>query len=168
MTGHGGPTEIPWHSIIVQAVNLFGLLALLGWILRKSVTSYFNDRRQVYLDLVQKADSAKLAAEQSRREIATKIENLEKTTEQSLRQASAEAAELRTRILAEAKEVTAKMQAEAERTAAVELEKAKLELRQSMLTTAVDAARKTLQEKVGGAEQKRLQNEFAAKIQVVR
>lgn len=163
-----GHTEIPWHSIMVQAANLGGLVLLLGFILRKTISAFFTERRQVYLDLVQKADAAKLEAEQNRREIASKIENLSKTTEQSLRQANAEATELRNRILSEAKELAEKLKKDTERSVEVELEKAKFELRKSMLEMAVDAARKTLQEKVGGAEQKRLQDEFVDKIQVVR
>lgn len=163
-----GDHGIPWHSIFVQAANLGGLLLLLGFILRKTVASFFSERRQVYLDLVQKADSAKLEAEQNRREIASRIENLAATTEQSLRQASAEAGELRNRILMEAKELSEKLKKDTDRSVEVELEKAKFELRKSMLEMAVDAARKTLQEKVGGAEQKRLQDEFVDKIQVVR
>ncbi len=163
-----GPVGIPWHHILVQVANLGGLLIFLAWVLRKTVSQYFAERRQVYLDLVQKADSAKLQAEQNRRDIASRLQNLEATTQNSLQQAQAEAAELQSRIVKEAKELAEKLRAEAERAAKFEVEKAKNELRAEMLAKAVEAARAALKEKVGGPEQKKLQSEFVEKIQVVQ
>jgi len=165
--GHG-PVEIPWNHILIQVANLGGLLIFLAWVLRKTVSQYFSERRQVYLDLVQKADAAKLQAEQSRRDIASRLENLEATTKQSLQQAKAEATELRSRIVNEAKELAEKLREESDRSAKLEVEKAKNELRTEMLAKAVEAARAALKEKVGGPEQKKLQSEFVEKIQVVQ
>lgn len=163
-----GPVGIPWHHILVQVANLGGLLLFLAWVLRKTVSQYFAERRQVYLDLVQKADSAKLQAEQNRRDIASRLQNLEASTQNSLQQAQAEASELQSRIVKEAKELAEKLRVEAERAAKFEAEKAKNELRAEMLAKAVEAARSVLKEKVGGPEQKKLQSEFVEKIQVVQ
>lgn len=159
---------IPWKLVISQAFN-FGLLVLiLGWLARKAVKQMFTDRKRTYLELVQKADAAKNEAEKNRREIADRLQKLESTAQQSLDQAKAEAAEMQKRIVAEAQELAAKARDEAERSARFEVERAKQELRAEVLTTAVEAARKTLQDKVGGAEQKKLQSEFVKNIQVVR
>jgi F-type H+-transporting ATPase subunit b len=165
---HGGPVEIPWKSIFVQAGNFGGLLLILGYILRKTVRAHFSERRKIYMDLVSRADAAKQEAEKNRADIAARLSQLESTSKQSLQQANAEAAELRQRIVAEAKELAAKLKEETERSVRVELEKARAQMREELLAGAVEAARKALKEKVSGAEQMKLQKEFVDKIQVVQ
>ena len=166
---HGvDPHAIPWPTIISQAFNFFLLIAILVWVSRKAVIKMFSERRQVYLDLVQRADSAKNEAEKNRREIAGRLKTMEDSSQQSLVQAREEAQELQKRIVGEAQELAVKVREESERATKFELERAKQELRAEVLATAVDAARRAMQEKVSGAEQKKLQDEFVEKIQVVR
>lgn len=160
--------SIPWMTVISQAFNFFLLIALLTWVSKKAVVKMFGERRQVYLDLVQRADAAKNEAEKNRREIAGRLKTMEDSSQASLAQAKAEAQELQKKIVNEAQELSNKVREESERAAKFELERAKQELRAEVLSTALDAARRSLVEKVGGPEQKKLQNEFVEKIQVVR
>jgi F0F1-type ATP synthase membrane subunit b/b' len=84
-----------------------------------------------------------------------------------LTQAQSEAAELRQRLVQEAKVLATKLADEAQRAANVEVERAKAELRAELLSKALDGSRKKLSTKLGTLEQKQLENEFAEKIQVV-
>jgi F0F1-type ATP synthase membrane subunit b/b' len=59
------------------------------------------------------------------------------------------------------------LEEEAKRTAAVELEKAKAELRHELLREALSKSSDSLGRSLDSNEQKKLQNEFAEKIQVV-
>ncbi|MGE0764619.1 MAG: ATP synthase F0 subunit B [Bdellovibrionales bacterium] len=165
---HHGAEVIPWSTIAAQAFNFFLLVAILAWVSRKAVSQMFTERKKTYLDLVQRADAAKNEAEKNRREIAGRLQKLEDTAQESLVQAKSQAQEMQQRIMAEARELANKAKEEAERAARFELERAKQELREEVLGSAVEAARKALQDKVSGAEQKKLQSEFVEKIQVVR
>lgn len=166
---HGGePHGIPWMSIAAQCFNLGILLAALIFALRKTATKYFAERRSVYTDLVSRADRAREEAERNRAQIAARLNDLEKTSRQSLDQVAAEAYELKERLITEAKALALKMKAEAERAVQVEVEKARHQLRDEMLNLSVEAARQALKEQIGGPEQKKLQKEFVDKIQVVQ
>ncbi len=166
--GAHGHSEIPWMTIVSQAVNLGLLVLLLVYLTRKTVARIFRERKQMYLDLVEKADAAKNEAEKNRREIAQRLQELESTPEQAINQARVEAEEMHKKVLDDARELAKKTREESERAAQFELERAKIELREELLSTAVEAARKILRDQVGGPEQKKLQSEFVEKIQVVR
>lgn len=166
--GHGdGHHHIPWSTIFVQTFNLVLLLGLLGFILRKTVVAHFANRAKEYHELVQKAEAARQQAEQGRATIKERMAKLEATAENTVAQARAEAAELRSRMMNEAKDLTEKMGQEGQRTATLELEKAKLELRRELLSGALAVSRETLKKNLSSTEQKKLQNEFVDKIQVV-
>lgn len=167
-TEHGGHEGIPWPTIVSQAVNFGLLLILLAYLTRQSITKMFSERKKMYLELVQKADEAKFEAESNRQQIADRLQKLEGSAQQSLEQAKAEAAEMQQRLISEAQELASKAREEAERAARFELERAKQELRAEILTTALEAAQKAMRDKVGSPEQKKLQNEFVEKFQVVR
>jgi len=162
--GHG---EIPWNSIFVQAFNLAFLLGLLVYLLRKSVSETFATRARDYQQMVSRAETARLEAEKSKREVKDKLAKLESTADQVVQRARTEAEELRARMMSEAKALTLRMQQEAERTVKVEVEKAKGELRGELMAKATQAARENLQKNMTGTEQTKLQKEFAEKIQVV-
>lgn len=165
---HGGEEGIPWHLITSQAVNFGLLVGILFFVGRKAVVQHFAERKKTYLELVEKADSAQREAEKTKQHISERLQALESSTKQSLVQAQSEAKELEQRILTEAKEIAAKLQDEAQRNAQQTLDRARLDLREEMLATALKAAKQALEEKVGGADQKKLQSEFVEKIQVVQ
>jgi F-type H+-transporting ATPase subunit b len=159
--------HVPWLNVGVQAFNLILLFSLLTFLLRKSVKAHFAHRANDYQQLVQRAQAAKDEAERGRQEIQTRLNKLESGAEEGLAQARREAAELKLKLQSEAKELSAKLEADAKRTAQVELEKAKDELRRELLESALQASSNTLRTSLSSGEQKRLQDEFAKKIQVV-
>ncbi len=159
---------IPWNSILVQTINFVLLFGLLIFFLRKTVKSHFINRAETYRDLVTKAESAKVEAEKSKTEIQSKLRRLELSATEGLDQARAQAAELKTKLVREANELAAKLSKDAERSAQVEIDRAKAELRAELLSQALETSRKNLGANLGTAEQKQLENEFAEKIQVVR
>ena len=158
---------IPWNSIFVQAFNFALLLGLLGYLLRKSVKQHFIERAQSYQELVDRAEKARSEAETSNHKIKERLQKLEASAGESVARAKAEAEELRARLMQEAKELTVKLQLEAQRSSGVELEKAKAELRKELLESALTASRENLSKTLNSSEQKKLQNEFVEKIEVV-
>lgn len=158
---------IPWGSVFVQAFN-FGLLALILFILlRKAVKAHFAERAQSYKELVDRAENARLEAERNHTQMKERLSSLEASAQQSVSKARAEAEELRTRLMDEAKDLSRKMEQEAQRAASLELEKAKAHLRKELLEKALATSSEDLKKNLGTNEQKKLQNEFAEKIEVV-
>jgi F-type H+-transporting ATPase subunit b len=159
----GGVPTVLW----LQVVNFVLYVGLLVYLLRKPVRSFFEGRVENYNSALKRAEAQKREAETKRREIQERLTRLESTSAQSIAEARAEAEALRQRVLAEAKELSEKLRAEAQRTAQIELERAKFALRQEMLSQSVQLASKILADKIQEPDQKRLQSEFVEKIQVV-
>lgn len=159
--------HIPWESIFVQAFNFGILFILLVFLMRKAVKAHFSERAQTYRELVDRAENARLEAERNHNQIKERLNALETTAQQNVARAKAEAEELRARLLEEAKELSRKMEQEAARAAALELEKAKAALRKDLLEKALAASTENLKKGLDSSEQKKLQNEFAEKIEVV-
>lgn len=159
---------IPYKTIITQVVNLLLLVALLVYLLRKPLAQHFAERKAAFHDLVSRAEKARAEAESAKRAISDKLSTLQNSANSSAAEAAKEAEDMRKKMIEEAKALSERVQAEAQRSAHLELERAKTELRTEMLKLAAESAENTLREKVGESEKKRLQDEFADKIQVVR
>ncbi len=164
VAAHGDLHAIPWWSLFVQAFNFIFIFVFLGWIMRKAVKAHFAHRANEYKMLVDRADSAKREAEQGHHLIKERLSKLESGAEASLATASREAEELKGRMIQEAKVLSDRLQTEATRTTASELEKAKAELRRELLQAALKSSSEILQKSLGTSEQKQLQNEFVEKM----
>lgn len=161
------PHAIPWWSLFVQTFNFICIFVFLYFVLRKSVKAYFQHRARDYKMMVDRAESARREAEDNKRTINERLQKLESGAESSLTAAKAEAEALRLRMISEAKELSARLEADAQRTTQSELERAKAELLRELLQSALKSSNENLQKSLGSLEQKQLQNEFVEKIQVV-
>lgn len=158
---------IPWTSIWVQFFNFAFLLVVLGFLMRKSVKAHFENRAREYRQLVDRAEAAKAEAEKGRRTMQDRLARLESTAAESGEKARKDAEALRDRMLVEARGLASKIDQEARRTISVEIEKAKAQLRDELLDQGLKNSGEQLKKNLGGADQKKLQNEFVEKIQVV-
>lgn len=161
----GGHAEGGLPTVVyLQAINFVMYAGLIIYFARKPVREFFHGRREKFNAALNKAAQAKADAETQKREIQSKIDELTRTSQAELARAKSEAAELQARIMREAEEISAHLKNEANRTASFEIERAKNELRESMLSQAVAFSSKLLKEKVSEGDQKRLQTEFVDKI----
>jgi len=165
---HHGEEGIPFKLILTQTFNLLVFVGLMVYLLRKPLATHFADRKKSFHELVDRAEKARREAESAKREMAERVARIESTAQSSVKDAEREAEEMRKKIIAEGAALSQRMQTEAQKTAQVEIERARNELRVEMLQLAADQTEKMLREKVGETEKKRLQNEFVEKIQVVR
>jgi len=162
-----GPVTVPWGTIGVQAFNVILLFALLVYLLREMVVIHFKGRRQIYTELVERAETAKAAAQKSHNEISRKLADLQKSADDNIRTAKAEAEALKQKLIGEAQTLAKKLEDDAHRAVDIEIEKAKGQLRTELLAEAISVSRDALKKTVGSSEQQRLQTEFVDKIQVV-
>lgn len=156
--------HIPTESLTVQTFNVVVLLVILFFVLRKATVAHFKHRGEEYSQLVRRAQAAKEEAERGHREIKERLDKLESGAESSLAQARREADEMKVKMLAEAKSVGERLKAEAQRTIATEVEKAKAELRADLLQSALATSQEVLKSSLSASEQSKLQNEFVQKM----
>ena len=162
----GEQHSIPF-SVTLQAINFVLYGGLLFYFLRKPTVAYFRNRHEAYKQALVKAESARREAELKKREMQERLEALELSSAESIQQARVEAEALKKRIVEEAKSMSTHLRDEARRTAEFEIERAKGQLREELISQSVALSRKMLEEKIGEPDQKRLQTEFVDKIQVV-
>ncbi|MCB0364240.1 MAG: ATP synthase F0 subunit B [Bdellovibrionaceae bacterium] len=170
-SGGGGEHDahhIPWGALGPQFLNFGAVLILILVFGRKPIMAHFQQRHQQYSDLVTRAEKAKDEAETQKRKIFERLTKLEKTSNESIEKARAEAADLKNHIIKDAEKLSQKLETEAGRSALFELERAKNELRSEMIQIAISAAKEALVDEVDDGKQQKLQTEFVEKIQVVR
>lgn len=166
-SGGHGDHGVPWGLIIPQIVNFSILVFLLVYLLRNKAKAHFQERSESYQALLTRAESAKKEAEANKKEISERLARLESTAEETVTRAKAEAADLKAKILEDAENLSRRLKEEAKRTADFEIQRAKEELRQDLLQQAVQDARQSMEKDVQDPDQKRLQNEFVQRVQVV-
>ena len=159
---------VPTSFIGIQALNLGILLAILFYVLRKPVVEHFEARKSTFLTALNKAETARREAESQKAKIAEQLAELKGNAEKSLSQARAEAEELKRQIIREAETLSQTLKQEADRTVRIEVEKAKVALRNELLEQAMQTAEGKLSSQMAEQDQLRLQNEFVEKIQVAR
>lgn len=162
-----GEVGVPF-TVTLQAINFFIFVAILVWLLRGPVKNYFYNKEANFKQALARAENAKLAAIAQKNEMAEKLNDLNQSTEKALADAKVDAIAMQAKMQAEANEMSARIRADAQRTAEFEIERAKKTLREEMLTQSLALAQKMLCDKMVDGDQKRLQTEFVDKIQVVR
>jgi F-type H+-transporting ATPase subunit b len=151
---------IPWKNIFWQTFNIAVLVGILVFFLRVKVTAYFKTRAEDYQRAFDSARQAKELAEHELAEIKKRLAKLESTEGESLDSAQKDATRFKENMVKEALELSDKVRSDASQTAQVEVEKAKMQLRDFVLNESVVGARKRIGEIAGDADQRRLQKDF--------
>lgn len=158
---------VPTKTIFWQVFNLAILIGALTYFLKDGIRSFFAGRESDFVNEAKKSETAKKEAEKRFLDIQHKIEHLENTREESLARAEAEAADLRKQLLKEAQEIATRVRREAEETARIEAQRARLELHRAFVAQSVEAAKTVLSKDIGSQDHQRLQSEFNQNIQTV-
>ncbi|MBN8539237.1 MAG: hypothetical protein J0L82_02530 [Deltaproteobacteria bacterium] len=163
-SGHeGGIPMVLW----LQVINFVLYMGLVVYLAKKPLQELFQGRYDGFFSALKKAEAAKAEAEAKRKEIQDRLNKLETTRDESIQKAREEAAALRNQIVEEARSLSSKLKADAEKTAFIEIERAKTELREDLLAQSVIMAKRILTDKMQEQDQKRLQTEFVDKIGAV-
>ena len=158
---------IPWSSLLVQAFNVIVLFGVLAHYLRPTLATHFAKRAEDYRKLVTQAEAARVEAERGKREVEARLAKLEGEARDTEGSAVRESRALREKMMAEAETFAKKIEREAEWSAHMVIEKARAAVRTELLARAMSGATESLRGGLGQSEQRRLQDEFAEKIQVV-
>lgn len=152
--------------VYYQILNVVILVAGLIYFTKDGIVQFFAGRKSTYLEAAQKSAFAREAAEREFVDVQNKLQQLEKNHEQSLQKAHVHAEELRKQIAAEGVDVSRRIREEAHLTAQLEVQRARRDLREQLLTDSVSAARMVLTKDIAAADQQKLQNEFIKNIEV--
>ncbi|MBK9040856.1 MAG: ATP synthase F0 subunit B [Bdellovibrionales bacterium] len=166
--GHGGGEhEIPWAALYPQFLNFTAVIVLIVIFGRKKIAAHFHGRKAMYADLVTRSQLAKNQAEDHKQKIVERLTKLDQTTSDSIQRAKAEASDIKRNIIRDAQEIAKRLETDAARFSQFELERARTELRNEMISQAFDGAVSILSTDVNAGKHKMLHSEFAAKIKVV-
>lgn len=162
---HHGGNEVP-KAVLFQAINVGVLVFGLVYFTKDAIVDFFAGRKAQYLEAAQKSAAAREQAEKDFAEIKNKIENLDKTREESIKKAQTHAEDVKRQILEEAQNASKRIRDDAELTAKLEVQRAQKELRTQLLKDSVEAARTVLTKDLGSADQQKLQKDFINHIGV--
>lgn len=160
---HGIPTVVYYQAlnvaIIIIAAIVFG---------KKGIAAFFVDKRESFLKAQEKAQSVLKNAEQEYKLMKERHDKLMMTREESLAKAKADANDLRLQMVRDAEALSIKLQNEAKLSAKIEIERAKNQLKEQIIRDAFELSKRDLGSKATSADQKKLQDDFISKVQVVQ
>ena len=139
--------HIPWDKIGWQATNLGLLLVGILFFIKKSVVETFENRQKSYIEQSEKTKVALKNAESQLIDVKSKLSSLEESEKQSLVKAKHEAELLKAHIIKEAEMLAEKMKKDVELIIQNEAYKAKKEVNQIILESAINSTVKNLTEK---------------------
>lgn len=161
---HGGIPSIVYYQIFNVSILLGGIF----YLTKDKVVAFFAGKKSEYLKSQEAAEQALKAAELEHSDIQTKLAKIENTHAETIAKAKADAEQIKKQIVTDAEALAARLRAEAEMSAKLEVQRVKTELREKLLAQAFDQAQKEIASKTTAADQKRLQQDFISKVEVVR
>ena len=164
-SAHGEAGEIP-KVVLFQAINVAIIMIAAIYLGRKKVVKYFEDKRALFIAAQEKAQGILKTAQQEHHEVKTRLDKLKITRAESLSKAKADANDIRSKIIEEAKMMAKKLREEAVLSSKIEIERAKIHLRDQLIKEAFDLSKRDLATKATQADQKKLQDDFISKVKV--
>lgn len=163
---HGGG-GIPWGEVLKQAINLAILAGVLGYFLRKPVSSFLAQRSELLRKSIEDAADARKEAAEKLSAVEVRMAKLSDEIAQMNARMDAEAgAEVEKIRKAYAAEI-AGIQAQAEFSGQQELKKAREELRREASELATRAAEELVRRTLTPEDQERLVRENIQKIEAI-
>ena len=160
------PSHKGWPPPFAYAIINFIIFAGVMWKLAakplKNFTAERHDRIAKDLD---EAARLRQAAEQQLQEYQRKVQHVDAEVDQLLKQIQKEAETEKARIIAAAEEQARALKRDAERQIQAEIERARLELRRTVVEAAVGAAEKLVQSQIGSDDQRRMADRYVADVE---
>jgi F-type H+-transporting ATPase subunit b len=160
----GGIPKVVYY----QALNFFTLIAILAYILKSKVSSFFTKRYDTLKAAIQESRRLKDEAEKRHQEYSVKLQKLENEMSHSLEKIQSEGEIIKKKIIQEAQKAAIIIESETKKTIDVELERAKKLLFEEALNQSLSNARDLMSKNVGATDQQRLQKEFVDKVEAMK
>lgn len=162
--GHHADSGVLLKDFIYRVFNFAVTFGLLAYFITKPIRKGLAGRREGVEKALQQAQSAREEAEAKFAEYDSKLNKAAAEIEEIYAGIRKEGEVEREKILANAREMAAKITAEAEKAAANEIAKARAELRREAAAMAVSIAEDLLKKNVTPQDQARLVDEYMQKV----
>lgn len=168
--GHhgGGLSEAQLKTIFYQFINVAALAAMLVYFTREGIRAFIESRRKAFVEAADKAQAALKRATEDHQSIQLKLSKMESTRQDTIARAEAEAVELRKSLIKEAQDAAVAIRKEAEDTVAIEVAKAKAQIREYMVENARQGAQAQLNKGISAEDHKKLNVHFLKSIEAVQ
>jgi F-type H+-transporting ATPase subunit b len=163
-TGHGADSGVLLKDFLYRVLNFTVAFGLLAFFITKPLRKGMAGRRQEIENALAQAQATREEAEAKFREYDAKLSRAAEEIEGIYRGIRQEGEMEQEKILANARAAAEKIKSEAERTAALEVEKARTSLRQEAAELAIRMANDILRNTVSGADHERLVNEYLQRV----
>ena len=150
---------VPW-TIIIQSANLLILTAILGKLLFRPVQKILNLRKMEVEGIYSAAGQEKQATQELRYEYAERLKNAGAEANEMKKQAEKEIEKMAANIIERAEGEAAHIRESAKRRMDQDRRRTAEQLRAESSRLAVEAAEKLLQREINDADQQRLLEEF--------
>lgn len=166
--GEGHHAEGVPQVVLWQAINVAIIFSFVYFKFGKKIMESFKARNALFMNEAEKSQKIQQEAEAKLADIKHKIRHLENTANESIERARAEAADMRSQLAQEAKQLAERIKHEAQSAALVEIQNAKRALHEEVVNESVRQAKEILKKDVGQSDQQRLQDHFTSEIESVR
>lgn len=160
---HGIPRVVFYQAINVLIIFISGIF--FG---RQKIIGFFDGKRTEFLQAQNKAQYTLRQAEQEHQEVKTRLDKLKLTKSETISKAKSDANDMKAQMIQDAATLAAKIKAEAQMSAKIEVERAKFQLKEQAVKEAFELSKRDLTSKATSDDQRKLQEDFISKVQVVQ
>lgn len=158
-------THDPWLSFAIKVLNFLILMAILIKFLRKPLGNFLKSRQAKVRQALEDAEKAKAEAEKKMDEYEKRLTHIDSEIEEIHRVLKEEGEKEKARIISEAERMAENIKEQARSTAQQEIRQAQRILREEMSDLAVKLAEEVLKKSMSKSDQKRLVEEYVAKME---
>lgn len=159
---------LPWGDILKQALNFGILVGLLIYFLRKPVTNFLKDRREILIKSMEEASQANKEAKEKLAKVEEKIARLDEEVERLNRTMEEEARKEFERIKSLTEDEIERIKEQTVAAADQEVKKAREELRKEAAELSVKSAEEIITNAITDEDQKKFVKESISKIKGAR
>lgn len=160
--GEGIPTDVYW-----QIANLILVYVAFYFIFKKVLKPMFAQRKDQFVQMMSKAESAKVAAETAVKEMNTKLISAEEKAKNIEKDVQQQLLDIKTQLLADADKQLEKMKKDSELLIEQKLNQAKREIAFEIVNKSMEGAEAKLQKGLSEVEKTKIQRETSGRLQVV-
>jgi len=161
-----GGSESPWdtNKLVWRVINTVALLALLVYFLKQPLVTFFSERKEQIQKDLDEARNQRDRAERLIKDYEQKIAGMEKDLEAMRVDLAKSAAVESEKVMLNADRMSEKMVEAAKVTAAQEVRKAKIALKNEAVELAVHLAETLIREKINDEDRARIVEDYLAKV----
>ncbi|NIO16145.1 MAG: hypothetical protein GTN70_03965 [Deltaproteobacteria bacterium] len=159
--GQGG---LPWANIVKQALNFGILVGILVYFLRKPISNFLKDRREILIKAMEEAERANKEAREKLAQVEDKLAHLDKEVEELNRGMEKEAEGEFEKIKSLTKDEIERIREQATVAAEQAVKKAREELRKEAAELSIKSAEEIVSKTITEEDQKKFIKENLEKI----